>query len=490
MIMNVSAAHTIHVDEAHPLNAIPRVVWARLGAAYLVLGAAAWMLEPNTGPEHWWLHGLWCLVGLAVALPTVLRMFRVPFAVVLTEHRLMFLASFSLYFLFGAAMMAIGPESQIEQALRYYSITARDAMRANAVNGLGFGLALVTSWLFRGQWLGAAAFRSGALLSRVPAKLAISVFLLAGSIAYVHVLSFDLGLHDGLVPGIVRAFGKLSLAAAFLAAAYRGRGENWLRTAGAVLALLLVLGGTLQFNKTEALVAVAAFIAGLALRFGSRWVIPIGLLIITTLFVLLGDIAASGRSAVLHEGVRTLPERWQVVRDSWEHEGGLHGMGQYGAWSRLSYTVPQVAALDFQDAGQGGDGFEMIGWIFVPRLAAAEKPEMTKTGVEFHAKITGQERSSSTGQGVFASGYYHGGWLGLFFASVICGWIVAQTSSIARAIVSTRALLLYPFCLLGLYMAFRIDGDFVADYAGTFVFVLYPILALALISTATGVGRR
>lgn len=471
-------------------NAVPRALWARLGATYLTLGALAWWLKDGIGPDAWWIHGVWCLIGLAVAAPTIARMFRIPFAVVLTDHRLMFLASFSLYFLFGAALLAFGPESQVEESLRYYPIAANDAMRVNAINGLGFGLALLTSWLSRGRWLGAGAARSAALLSVAPVSLAIGLFLLVGAVAYIHVLSFDLGLIDGVVPGILRALGKLSLAAIMLAAAYRGRGERWLRACGAVLTLLLIVGGTLQFNKTEVLVAIGAFTAGLSLRFGSRWVVPVGLAVIVAMYLSMGSFVLSGRYATAHEGIRSLQERWELVRADWATMMNPSESERYGSWARLAYTVPQVAALDLRDAGQGGDGFELIGWAFIPRFVATDKPEMTRTGREFNDKIIGREGTSSTGQGIFASGYYHGGWWGLVLASIICGWIVAQTSSIARAIVSANAVLLTPFCMLGLYIAFRIDGDFVADYVGAFVFMLYPILALTLISSVASSTRR
>ena len=130
-----------------------------------------------------------------------------------------------------------------------------------------------------------------------------------------------------------------------------------------------------------------------------------------------------------------------------------------------------------------------LAWVIVPRLVAAAKAEGDEVVVGINAKITGYD-SSSTGQGIFASGYYHGGPWGFVVASVLCGWILAQTSAISREIVARRALLLLPFCLLGLYMAFRIDGDFVADYAGTFVFILYPILAIAFLVSATGRRRH
>ena len=95
---------------------------------------------------------------------------------------------------------------------------------------------------------------------------------------------------------------------------------------------------------------------------------------------------------------------------------------------------------------------------------------------------------SSTAPGIFASGYYHGGWFGMLLASVLCGWVLAQTSAVARAIYTERAVLLVPLAMLGMFIAFRIDGDFIPDYLGAFMFVVYPIAGAALIVRLLGRG--
>ena len=67
---------------------------------------------------------------------------------------------------------------------------------------------------------------------------------------------------------------------------------------------------------------------------------------------------------------------------------------------------------------------------------------------------------------------------------MLCGWILAQTSAIARAVHARQAAILLPWSLLGMFIAFRIDGDFVPDYAGVFMFILYPLLAAGLLVPA------
>ncbi len=462
------------------MDTIPRRLWIRLAVIYLFLGVAALVFASDADPEAWWLHGLWCFTGLAVALPVLSRAVLRGFDLVLTDHRLMFLGAFSLYFLFGAALLAVGPEIQAHYSLRFYPIDAREALRVDAVNGMGFGVALLASAFARGRWLGVQAGNVAAQAAKVPAHLAIGLLLVLGTAASAYLLSLDLGLRQGIAPGIVRTGGNLSLAAVFLASAHQGRGEWVLRLLGAVVAIGLALTGILLFNKSAALLPLASVTAGLALRFGSRRVLPLGLAVLIGGYLVLGDPTGYGRAAIGYGGGATLAERSQFLQEGVENTVNLNEDEKYGYWSRLCYTSAQAAALDLREAGQGGDGIRLIPWVFVPRLIASGKPEITKTGREFNFKITGQD-SSSTGQGIFASGYYHGGWWGLVLASALCGWILAQTSAIARAIQLKNAKLMLPFSLLGLFIAFRIDGDFVADYLGSFVFILYPLLALALL---------
>ena len=51
----------------------------------------------------------------------------------------------------------------------------------------------------------------------------------------------------------------------------------------------------------------------------------------------------------------------------------------------------------------------------------------------------------------------------------------------ALAVLERRALALLPLALFGVFIAFRIDGHFLADYLGAFVFFLYFLLLSALI---------
>lgn len=467
---------------------IPRRRWVRLAWAFLALGASAWLLGPRADPDRWWMHGWFCGIGLALAIPTLAQAFRRGFAVVLTDHRLIFLASFSLYFLFGASLLAVGPEREAEMALSFYRIGPSDAMRADAVNGLGFGLALLVSALSRGRVLSRLTSGVAEQVGRLPTTWVIGSFLVIGASATLYRLPFDLGLRPGFPSGLVRTLGQLSMVAIFLAVASRGPHERTLRFFGALLTFVLAAGGALQFMKSEALIPLVALTAGLAMRFGSRRVLPVGLTLIIVMYVSLGNLVDYGRvSVALSANASTLGERWSYLKDGWHNANEIVGTGGYAYWGRLCYTPTQAASLDFQDQGNGGDGLELIKWVAVPRFLAPNKPQITRMFAELNEKISGSDLSS-TAPGIFASGYYHGGWFGMVLASVLCGWILAQTSAIARAIYVHRAVLLVPLAMLGMFIAFRIDGDFVPDYLGAFMFVLYPLVGAAVLVRILGIG--
>jgi hypothetical protein len=472
------------------LERIPRGLWLRLAMSYGILGTVAIYWAPEARPDEWYAHGIWCLVGLGVALATLTRAFRQGFGVILSDHRLMFLAAFSLYFLFGASLLAVGPAVQAEVSLRYYPIVAGDALLVDGLNGLGFGIALLVSALTPARWFATQARTAAAKAARIPAHVVISVFLFAGIAVSLYVIPFELQ-EQGILPGLLYNAKQLSLVAVFLAVAYRGKSETAMRALGLGLAGLSSFAGILGFSKTAALVPLAVAVGAMAMRFSSRKVLPFGLAVLVAGYLTLGNLVNYGRNAIRHYGGGvSLEQRWVYLRDGWRESLELSDDdAEYSPWARLCYVPAQAAAINFQNAGHGGDGLSLMFWVLVPRVLFPDKPEITKTSTEFHSKITGQE-GSAMGSGIFCSGYYHGGWWGFLLASVLCGWILAQTSAIARSVLENGALIMLPFALMGVLIAFRIDGDFVSDYFGVFVFIAYPLLATSLFLDGRALAGR
>ncbi len=466
---------------------MPRRRLLELGIAFVVLGLAALLLSVFAGPEAWWVHGVWCGVALALVLGAMWGAMVRGLSPIVTDHFTMFAGAFAVYFLFGALLPVIGPEEEIEFALTYYSITAVDALRVDAVNGLGFGIALIAGAFSHGRLMAAATARISRMTSSLGPKHAVGIFLVIGMGASLRVFVADLGLSDGGVSGSWRLLAELPLVAVFLSVAYRGSGEKAMRAIGVTVALLEAAMGLLALSKASVLLPLGTLAIALSIRYRSRVLVPAaGILVALLVFGGLGGTVNFSRGSLGGTQGRGLAEtmatRLALVREGLALAGEDDVRARYHPWSRLSYVSPQAAAMHFYEAGDGGDDLELIPWLFVPRILASSKPSITQTSADFHTKITGHE-GSWTGQGIFMSGYYNAGWIGVIAVAAVCGWILAQTSAIAGTVVRHRSALLLPLVLLGMYMAFRIDGHFLGDYFGPFVLVLYVLLAGTALAT-------
>ena len=462
--------------------------WLRAGFAFLLLGIAALIASDMVEQQTWWVHGAWCISGLLMAAPVLGVALSAGFALVLRDHLVMFISAFALYFLFGSSLLALGPEQDIVATLSAYPVDAQMALRVDAVNAIGFGIALMTAALSPRGWFQRQADRVARAASRVSALKVMVVLMALGAGALLNTLSVDLGLREGVVSGTWRTVANFSLVAIYLGSSYRGRHQRALLAVAALIVGTQAFGGLLQFNKTAMLLPLAALTAGLAVRYGASKVLPGGLVLLAGLFFTSAGVVSFGRNTLGANSGTSIADRWAVLREGFSASRSNDDAAAYSAWARLCYVPSEGAALDFYDTGMGGDDLRLIPWLFVPRVLAPDKPIITQTSAEFHTKISGNE-GSSTGQGVFASGYYNAGWPGVLLASVLCGWLLAQTSAIANAIFLRQALLLLPFALLGVYMAFRIDGHFVGDYLGAFISILYPLLAGSFVLAVRNMRR-
>ena len=229
-------------------------------------------------------------------------------------------------------------------------------------------------------------------------------------------------------------------------------------------------------NKSSVLLPMVALLAGLAWRLGIRRVMVPGFAALLVVFLLIGNPVSTARNIFGLGGQVDWSERIAGLWEGVLRPGDFTQGGDYYPWSRFCYLPPQGAALDFYDTGRGGDDYSLVGWVFLPRFIFPDKPIITASGPEFHFKITGHD-TSSTGHGVFVNGYYNLGWWGVVFVGIAVGCILAWTSALAVQVFRAGALLWLPMALLGSYIAFRIDGTFVADYWGPFVLLGYALFA-------------
>jgi hypothetical protein len=145
---------------------------------------------------------------------------------------------------------------------------------------------------------------------------------------------------------------------------------------------------------------------------------------------------------------------------------------QVNTWARLNYLPAQAAGVQLFNEGNGGNDLSKILWVFVPRFINSEKPIMSLSGGDLAYKIFGRG-GTSEGLGIFIDGYYNAGWLGMLCYSFFTGLIISQTSKVSEILINRKVYILYPLIFLGIFSAFRIDGFFMTDILGIFVYIFY-----------------
>src|SRR5882762_3668840 len=136
----------------HAFGRFGRNRWMALGSTFFLYGLIAWLLSEDARPGDWWLHGAWCIGGVGLAAPVLLKAIQKGFGVVLRDHLFMFTGSFALYFLIGASFMTFGSSHEIASSLRDYYVDAPLGLKTDALNAIGFGIALLVAAISPRRW--------------------------------------------------------------------------------------------------------------------------------------------------------------------------------------------------------------------------------------------------------------------------------------------------------------------------------------------------
>jgi hypothetical protein len=431
-------------------------------------------LQDVVREDEWIVPGIViCLSGL-VLLPAVRKALRRRTQEMFADHLMVLSIAFIVYFVVGALLVPFGPSDQAEYVLAYYRINAVEAMRVTGVNDIGLGLALFFGSLVSGNFVSALALRAIGFGRSLAPESVIVVFLLVGAASTLYVLPFDIGLRTGVVSGTLRTLSQLLLVAILLSAAHSGRGSNWLLTAAIILTIVQAISGLLQLNKSVVLLPMVALLGGLAWRHGVRRVIVPGFAGLLLFFILIASPVTTARNIFGVASRVDFGERVGLLSGALMRSGEAPVDHASTTWARFCYLTAQGAALNLYDQGSPEGSFRLLGWSLVPRALFPTKPIMSNSGADFYYQLTGQ-LGSATGHGIFVNGYYNLGWWGVILVGIIAGCMLGTTSAFATQVYETRAIMWMPFALLGSYMAFRIDGDFLSDYWGPYVLFLYAL---------------
>lgn len=453
--------------------------WRTSSIVFGGTGLLALAMVEATGPDDWTVLGWICALPLAYASTVLYRGFRDGAARVLTDPFLILVGAFSLYFLFGTLLLVIGPEEQARYALQWYPTNARDAVRVTAMNLIGLAMLLFAAGFFPNKRIEKSAQPAIAFFGRLDLQKVFWVFFVIGVGAKLMVLRVDIAATgDVVVLGTIRTLAGLTQLAILVGILYRGRGAGGIHAVAVTLAVFDSVMGLLLLAKITTLMPIVVLLLGLYLRRPSMKLIVSAVAIVAVGLVVLARPIGDARPMLEEGGDKSISARFQILREVFGN-GTDSGYGS-GPWSRICYTVPQVAAVDLYEQKQGGQDVELLAWVFVPRALVPDKPIMTRSGTDFNRKVTGYV-TTSVGTGLFISGYYNLGWIGLLLASILAGWILATFAAISRAVVAAGSMIMLPVGLMGSFMAFRIDGHFVSDYLGPFGMIMVPLLCLLFV---------
>ena len=450
--------------------------WLNAGLTQIFLGCISLLWSGQVDINDWLTPACFNIISGIFLLPSIIKGFRHKGNQLLVDHLLILAIMFFIYYVFGALLIQFGSKEEVDITLNYYPIDAKIAMRVIALNCIGFGLALVAGAIVGRRFI--SRLTKSAIRSRIstPEHRVIFAFVLIGGSAFIYTTITDLNLNAEVISGTWRMLSQLSLIAIFTATAYRGKYSIPLMTLAIFLIILQLLAGLLMFNKSTILQSIAIFFVGLAWRFNSSRIILPGFVVIIAVYIAIGGLVSQARAIMYTDNRADFSDRISILKDVILIGSKVVTSDRYGYWNRFSYLVPQGAAVDLYDRGNGGNDYSLLGWSFLPRTFFPDKPIMTDSSRDFHYKISGS-MSSSTGHGVFVNGYYNLGWGGTVIVGILVGCFLAWTSAMTAVIFKARALLWIPFALLGCFMAFNINSNFVESYWGSFVLLIYAVLA-------------
>lgn len=401
-----------------------------------------------------------------------------------------FLATWTMYYGFGALAYVYATPETIEYMDTYYPVGDRALLRTNLLNVVGLVTVLLGASL-ASRFRLSRAQRVPDLPSHDSWRVAI-LFLVVGVPAkYLFELPYLLRLVDFVLPGSIQYFGTFSTLAILPLTVAAAEGRRGARTLLWALVASEILVGFVMLSKLHIIKTVLlVFLGQYAVRPDLKRLVVTGILVGVGYVVALSPFVDFGRTILGRESAQDLAEV-SAVAGSYGSEGrqALAEIlpGVQGWWSRLAYSNAQAFAMDQYDQGKAGWTFEMAGYALVPRLLYEEKPIMTP-GKEFTYLVKGTE-TASTGPGFFVGeAYWNGGWPLVVLTGLFAGAIFAVVGRISARAVRSGRWLYAPLIFMTIYLGLRPDEWLVPLYLGG---VMQAVLIVILLNlTVSPLVRR
>lgn len=457
------------------------------GPDFLFLGVACLTTSYVVAPDDWAAIVIYAVLGLLLAIYRIYQISRDKPDEVINNVFLTFTIAFVLYFLIGPLMQVFGNIDDLEFSRNFFEVTAPKATIVMGANIVGFGITLIVgrSLQYRSFANYAIRFSSQNTIHKIP-RIEL-IIISVGLLFKLFVLYNDLFVGE-VISGIYRIAQMLCPMGIFL----YFRGSTFNLKPKSILVVTAVgiysLCGLLEFNKTEIFLPFIAIIGGVFVRDLRFKRLTISLVMLVIALEIIQPFNLDARNEAISRTRPTVADRLDIYQNAFNGDYITTSARRAGIWARLDYTAPNIAAMWLYDNGNGGDSYKLIPWLFVPRLLYPDKPETTTAGTVFTDKLHGYN-SSSTGVGLFISGYYDLGWFGLVLASVLSGIVLAWYRAVLVAAQVSKSTMLLVLGSLGHWTAFFVNGDYVASYVGTWVISFY-LLVMIFIAQKVIYGRK
>lgn len=386
-----------------------------------------------------------------------------------------FLVTNAAYYGFGPLLYWYGNWETVRYTYHFHPVDWPGLRRVCMLNLAGIALVLGCTQLLRTllRVRKAAVFAIARPLTRPESdrlwKIVIAFLAIGLPIRWLVGLPAHLGLIDWEIPGLFLQLSSLSTLA--LVPLYLLRGppaDLRAQTLFVWLAGSELLYGLVSLSKMEILKVLVVMALASTLRPVKFSKLATYGIVGLASFAVLVPVVTYARIAFDVRGLQSANDILRLGSDVAGPEAALKLADSLPKvqvwWARVNYAPAQHFAMEAHDLGSPGNTFELIPWIFVPRVIYPDKPIMT-SGKDFNELVNGS-RTSQSAPGFFAEGYWNLGWTGLV---LVC--IGTAIAFVLFEIYATRHLLaqqleFLPVILFGIFIGIQQDSWYVPTIFG------------------------
>ena len=372
------------------VNPQSKLNWKYFSINFISLGIISLLFSFFIDNNSWYFHTYFCIISILISFFHILKIIKLDFVIFLYDFRIIFLISYTFYFIIGASVLTFGTPGDIGILMNRFSIDAAPlALKIDAMNSIGFGLALLTYTFSKPIVLSKSIESFITCFNNINNLKLFNYITILGITTKGYVIANDLAVFGDavVVPGIIRQLSQLSIAAILFSALYDGKRHSSINNISFLISILLSFFGLLGFSKTDFILPLIIFGVGTAIRKKSTFVLISTIFFGFVLIQLCGGIIQYAR--INHFRSMTLKNRFEIVSEGFQLANNFFSNSptediQYSTLTRISYINAQSAAVHFYDEDNGSNDYKLLPFTFIPRILYSDKPILTTSGSELN----------------------------------------------------------------------------------------------------------